>query len=121
MIIHPGISKAVYALFGAGGFLIGLVALVRPSTVVDITASADQLHLVQELGCAAVLVGLLALSCIRERGRTGHYLLMVFFGLLALLHWVAFWQGDRPLLSPVLNTVPIGVLTGLLLLTGSDP
>ena len=55
MITTSGITRAVYSVFGAGGVLGGLVALVQPSTLAGQTASADQLHLAQELGCAAVL------------------------------------------------------------------
>ena len=121
MRIIPAFRMAVHGLFGVGGLLGGAAALLLPTGWLPesvASLSAEEMHQAQELGCGAILVGLLALRCIREyeRSRGGHYLLMVFFGLLALVHWMDFFRDLRPILSPVLNTAPIALLTMVLLL-----
>ena len=121
MRIIPAFRMAVHGLFGVGGVLGGAAALLLPTGWLPASApslSPEEMHLTQELGCAAIVVGLLALRCLREyqRSRGGHYLLMVFFGLMALVHWMDFFRDLRPILSPVLNTAPIALLTMVLLL-----
>jgi len=45
-----------------------------------------------------------------ERRRSVHYCLVVFAFLLAAIHWVDYFAGHLPWISPVYNSVPFTVL-----------
>ena len=119
MTTRPGpakpLSQAVYALIGAGGVLVAFAAFLAPTGLIPaLGGDRDQesLHLFQELGAASLLVGAMGLWCLLNYRRSlpVHGLLIVFFGAISVVHWLAYFRGSHPLLSGLLNTVPLLVL-----------
>ena len=115
------ISIAVYALLGAGAILFGVTALCFPSAL---AAEAEQSvhlnHILREQGATAIFLGLMSLWCIfhYEQRRSVHYFLTLFTLLLAGIHWFDYLQGHKPLMSGLVNSVPLLVM---LALAGSLP
>jgi uncharacterized membrane protein len=113
----------VYGLFGGGAFLIGIAGLLFPSMVVE-EAGRDSLvsHLVREEAAAAVFIGCMLFSCIfnYERRNVVHYFLIVFTFLMAAIHWFDFLRGHKNWVSPIINSVPVLVLTMMALLSRSE-
>jgi hypothetical protein len=106
-------NKIVYAVFGAGALLYGLVTLVAPAVLMSEAArSFPFTHIMREQGAAGVFIGLMFFWCIPnyERRRSVHYLLMVFAFLLAAIHWFDFFAGHLRWLSPLYNSVPFAIL-----------
>ena len=112
-----------YGLFGGGALLIGAAGLLFPSAVVE-EAGRDSLvaHLVREEAAAAVFIGCMLLWCIfnYERRNVVHYFLIVFAFLMAAIHWFDFLRGHKNWLSPIINSIPVLVLTMMTLLSRSE-
>ena len=69
-------------------------------------------HLPQEFGSAMICLGLLALWCSANatRARLASSLLLLFFVLISMVHWLDFAKGNVPLASPLMNTAPTMLL-----------
>ena len=102
-----GYLRLVHTLLG--GLLVpaGLAAVFMPAIFVpDGETSAIALHLTQEQGAAFVFVGSMALWCARRPCRPLHGGLVVFWVLFGGIHRGAYSQGERTLLSPLVNSLP---------------
>ena len=103
----------VYVAFGAIAIVYGLVAVLFPARLLsEASRSIHLAHILREQGAAGIFIGLMGLWCIfnYERRRAVHYFLMVFAFLLAVIHWVDFFNSDLPWLSPVYNSIPFTAL-----------
>ncbi len=106
-------NSIIYGLFGVGGILYGVVALLVPTFfIVEAAQSFHVRHLLKEEGAAAVFVGLMAFWCIfnYERRAAVHYSLMIFAFLLAAIHWSDHFAGYLGWISALYTSVPFLVL-----------
>src|SRR2546421_6121144 len=107
------VNIVIYVVFGAVALIYGVAAVLSPATITAEAGRSFPLsHVLREQGAAGVFIGLMALWCIfnYERRRAVHYFLMVFAFLLAVIHWVDFFNGNLPWLSPVYNSIPFTAL-----------
>jgi hypothetical protein len=106
-------GKIIYSLFGGLSLVYGVGSLVSPASLLEEAGRSFHLaHAMRENGAAGVFIGLMAFWCAfnYERRRSVHYCLMVFAFLLATIHWVDYFGGDLPWISPVYNSVPFTIL-----------
>ena len=118
------VNSIIYGLLGGGALLIGIAGLLFPAVVVPEAAHDSQVsHLVREEAAAAVFIGCMFLWCIfnYERRNVVHYFLIVFTFLMAAIHWFDYLQGHKNWVSPIINSVPVIVLTTMALLSRSEP
>ena len=90
-----------------------MAMLISPPSLLREAAQSFHLaHAMRENGAAGIFIGLMAFWCAfnYERRRSVHYCLMVFALLLAAIHWVDYFAGHLPWISPVYNSVPFTVL-----------
>ena len=114
------INSIIYGVFGAGAILYGVVALIAPAFIISQSAQSFHLrHIFREQGAAAIFVGLMAFWCIfnYERRTAVHYCLMVLALLLAAIHWFDHFAGYMGWISPLYNSVPFVVLSGMAILS----
>jgi hypothetical protein len=107
------INIVLYALIGAGAVLFGVAALFSPTFLESEAVQSGELrHILREQGAAVVFLGLMSFWCIvhYEQRRGVHYFLVLFGLLLAGIHWNDYLQGTRPIMSGVINSVPLLVL-----------
>lgn len=110
------VNMIVYTLLGAGAILYGVAAIFFPATLVSEAAQSGHLkHILREQGASAVFIGLMSFWCIAhyEQRRVVHYFLTVFALLLAGVHWIDYGDGDKPLMSGLINSVPFLVMSAL--------
>lgn len=113
-------NSIIYGLFGAGAIIYGVVALLAPAFFMSEAAQSFHLrHIFREEGAASIFAGLIAFWCILnyERRTTVHYCLMVFAFLLAAIHWFDHFAGYLGWISPLYNSVPFLVLSGMAILS----
>ncbi|MEO8435958.1 MAG: DUF4345 family protein [Pyrinomonadaceae bacterium] len=112
-------SVVVYAIFGAVAISIGLGALIAPGAIEpEATEASNMAHLLREQGAATIFLGLMSFWCIFnfDRRRIVHAFLTLFALLMAGIHWFDYLAGRRPLLSGLLNSVPVGIFLAMLVL-----
>lgn len=116
------VNQIVYGIYGAAAILIGIVSLLFQGMLIsEAQRSVELSHVVREGGAAGIFVGLMSIWCIfnYERRSAVHYFLIVFAFLMAAIHWFDYFGERRPLMSPVLNSVPLIVLALMALLSRS--
>ena len=104
------IHIVLYWILGIATLGAALFALIHP-----LGKSPEEMHLGRELAAAMVFVALMFLWCARnyEQRRAVHGALIVFAVLLALVHWLDYFHGTRPLMSGVINSVLAAVLLAM--------
>jgi hypothetical protein len=118
------ITSIIYLVLGTGAIAYGVTALLFPSTFEASAAESLPLqHILREGGAASIFVGLVALWCTFDsEPRWGvHRLLTVLTFLLAAIHWVDYFGGNRGKISLILNTIPFLTLLALSLLHKRPP
>ena len=113
------VFKSIYAVFGAGAIAFGVMIFISPATLgAEVKSSFELYHVLREEAAAGIFIGLMFLWCIfnYERRAWVHYCLMVFAFLMAVIHWSDYLTGHRRWLSPVINSVPLLVLSIMILL-----
>ena len=116
------INQIIYAAFGVGAILFGVAALLFQGALLsDTHRSFPTTHIFREEGAAAIFIGLMSLWCIfnYERRTSVHYFLMAFAFLIAAIHWLDYFAGHLPWMSPLYNSVPLIVLTTMAVLSRS--
>jgi hypothetical protein len=122
------LAKSLYALVGAVFLFAGFAVLALgtghlPPAVEDLIVALghddpNTLHIMQEFASLLVFVGLIALWFVRhyEHSRMFHWAMTLFWGLIALVHWVDIRGNFEAGLGQAINTVPAAVflLVGLL-------
>ena len=106
-------TVGVYALFGFLAIAAGLAAFVSPALALpadEFTALTS--HLTRELSSAFVFIGLMFFWCIRhyEQRRPVHLAFLAFIVLFAGVHWLDYFGDRRDVMSPLLNSIPVGLL-----------
>lgn len=104
------LARGVYGIFGVLTLALGVAAVVRPSLAIPLDSySALTSHLVREQGAHGVFIGLMSLWCMTHftQRRLVHWYLLVFALLFSAIHWLEFFQHNRTLASPAVNTVPL--------------
>lgn len=107
-------NQIIYGLIGAGAILIGIVSLMFQGVLIhDGDRTGELSHILREGGAAVIFVGLMSIWCIfnYERRAAVHYFLIVFAFLMAAIHWGDFLTGHRKWISPLMNSVPLIVLS----------
>src|SRR5262245_48222964 len=107
------IALAVYVLIGALGVILGIAALLMPELALPPDARSPLTeHLVREQGAEGLSIDLMAFWCLVHFGqrRPVHYALLLFVALFASIHWAEFFASRRPLMSPLVNSVPFLLL-----------
>jgi len=115
MSFYKTLNATVYGLLGLATLALGVLGMLAPTgwlPGIAAEAGTEERHLTQEFGSALVFVGLMTFWCAfnLERSRTVHYLLMAFFALLSLVHWLDYGRDTRPLASALFNTLPFLLL-----------
>ena len=116
-------NLVIYSLFGAIAILYGITNLLFPAFMVPESAQSFPLsHILREQAAMAMFVGCMFLWCIfnYERRTTVHYFLIVFAFLLAAIHWSDYLSGHLNWRSPLLNSVPVALLTVMALMSRSE-
>ncbi len=112
------LHQIIYALFGAGMLLVGVVGFLLPFGFMPELAEAyddEALHVVQEASSAVLALGLVSLWCAWNyaQSRALHWVLTLFFILISALHWADYVRDERPIESGLINSVPAVVLLAL--------
>jgi hypothetical protein len=110
------ISILVYGIYGAVAVVFGVTALLFP-TVLSSEAgrSFHLMHTLREQGATTIFMGLMSFWCIfnYDQRRIVHYWLTIIAFLLAGIHWIDYFGGHLPWLSPLYNSVPFAVLLAM--------
>jgi hypothetical protein len=95
------VAIALYALLGLGAVAAGVWFGFRP------VEGAGHLHL--EIGSGLMTIGALSLLVAWRFPQSWPWraVIILFFALIAVVHWYDFVNEGVPLLSPLLNSVPI--------------
>jgi uncharacterized membrane protein len=110
------INIVVYALLGAGGILYGAGALFFPTSLASEAAQSEHLtHILREQGASAIFLGLMSFWYIAhyEHRRIVHYFLTLFALLLAGIHWIDYADGNKPIMSGLINSILFLVMSAL--------
>src|SRR5687767_4331265 len=116
-------SVVVYAIFGAVTIALGLGALLVPGSLEEEAIPASNMaHLLREQGAATIFLGLMSFWCIfnYDRRRVVHIFLTLFTFFIAGIHWFDYLKGQRPLMSGILNSVPLIVFLAMLVFNKRD-
>jgi peptidoglycan/LPS O-acetylase OafA/YrhL len=106
-------NQIIYALFGAIAILLGVAVLVFPRLLTsEAERTVPMMHILREEAAAGVFIGLMSIWCIfnYEKRTAVHSFLIVYTFLMAAIHWFDYLTGHRPLMSPLVNSVPLIVL-----------
>ena len=116
-MIHT-ITKLTYAFFGLLFLFVGISLVsyktgVLPASVAEIIFNQAQhndssLHLLQEFGSLMVFTGILSFWFILDynQSKKFHVAMIIFWALMAIIHWTdTLSHGGRPLYA-IVNTVP---------------
>ena len=98
--------------------MLGVTVLVFPGVLIsELERTGPVIHVLREEGAAGVFIGLMSIWCIfnYEKRTAVHYFLIVYTFLMAAIHWFDYLTGHRPLMSPLLNSVPLIVLVLMVL------
>jgi hypothetical protein len=110
--------KCLYGLIGVIFVVLGTTVLlfntgilpdaVRRALLEESRGDLTTLHVVQELGTALVFIGLITFWFIRhyQRSQAFHWMLTVFWGLLALVHWFDVRGPSTSTIGPLINGMP---------------
>lgn len=109
----------MYGIFGAVAIAIGLGALIVPGAVEpEATEASNMAHLLREQGAATIFLGLMSFWCIFnfDRRKIVHVFLTLFTLFIAGIHWFDYLAGRRPLLSGILNSIPLAIFLTMMVL-----
>jgi uncharacterized membrane protein len=113
------IRAAVYGIFGTVAVVIGFAALILPGAVEpEATEASNMAHLLREQGAATIFLGFMSFWCIFNFDRRSlvHLFLTLFTLFIAGIHWFDYVAGRRPLMSAILNSVPLAIFLAMLVL-----
>jgi hypothetical protein len=119
------LTKVAYALQGAA-FLAGGAATLLvntgllPDSLRDVVlgfsrGELETLHIIQEYGALLVLGGLLTFWFLLhyEQSRGFHWIMSVFWAIMALIHWFNVAEPSLSVVSGLINTVPFALFLAI--------
>lgn len=123
------IIAGIYGVIGAAFFLLGLFGLFQPKlglgpfegmdlSAPNLAKMADSIvHFTMELSASVIALGSLLLwgSFNANDSQKLDYLFIGYFILFSGLHWFEFFQDNRTIMSPLINSIPL-LLFGIVLL-----
>ena len=125
------IPQIIYGILGAIFLIAGGGAILKPDILLpEVTGSISEnldylyklkdsvLHLTQELGVAIFGIGatLIWATFNVEKVGTLIYAFLIFTGLFGGIHWMEYFEGNRKILSPLINSLPFALLLIVMLL-----
>jgi hypothetical protein len=122
------LTKSLYVLQGSLFLAAGVSVLLLgtgllPAAVRDILLDVGRhdentLHIMQEFASLLVFVGLMTFWFVRhyDQSRPFHWAMILFWGLIALVHWFDVRGGFEYGLGQVINTIPFGLFLAVGLL-----
>ena len=127
------VVRIFYVLFGALLLGVGVASLLVETGLLPAGAketalsfangNADTLHVMQEYATLLFFVGVVTLWFARhyEQSRVFHWAMTATLALHAFAHWLDV-RGERALVGPVVNTVPVALflLVGLVRLKARE-
>jgi hypothetical protein len=105
------VNLTIYVLVGLAFLALGGLAFFfagDQNPVQDGEAILEVNHIIREAGAAHIFVGLSCFWCAFnfKKSRGFHYVLLFFFGLLSIQHWMDYMHDLRPLSSGLVNSIP---------------
>jgi hypothetical protein len=122
-----GLAGTLYLVAGVSVLLLGTGLLPGPvrDLITDLAhGEPHTLHILQEFGSVLIFVGLITFWFLRhyEQSRPFHWAMTLFWGLLALVHWVDIRGSFHSGTGPLINTMPFALFLAIgLLRQWSDP
>src|SRR5262245_38803457 len=116
-----GMTAAIFFLAGAS--ILAVNTGLLPRVVSDVVMEESQgslqtLHVAQELGTLLLFAGLITFWFLRHYEQSGffHWALTIFWGLLALVHWIDVRGPDPDMAGNLVTSIPcvVFVAAGLL-------
>ncbi len=116
-----GLVSVLFLLAGGTVLLFGTGLLpgpVREFILALAEGSPNTLHIMQEYASLLVFIGLITLWFLRhyDQSRTFHWTMTLFWGLIALVHWVDVRRGFDFDVGVLINTTPFALFLALGLL-----
>jgi hypothetical protein len=116
--ISYGIVGAILLALGAITLLFNTGLLpdaFRRAIVEESRGDLTVVHILQELGCALVLVGMITFWFIKhyDHSHAFHWMLTAFLGLLALVHWFDVRGPFTSIADPIVNTAPFALFVAI--------
>lgn len=130
------VAKSVYLILGLVFTSYGAYYLISPNSllpdaILDLTADSGMLdlvsqemaHLAQELGASFLAWGLIMFWCIfnRDKATWINYILLLFFACISGIHWMEYLAGNRELISPLFNSIPLFLFIVVILTNSNRP
>ena len=125
-------AKGTYGVMGAAFLAAGISTLLvntglLPDAVREVIAAQFAqnnlgfLHIIQELGSLLVLTGLVTLWCVwnYEQSRAIHWMLTLYWAIMALIHWFNVASPTVSVASGLINTIPVAVFLALGVMRGA--
>jgi len=130
MNLNTKIIAGIYGIIGGVFFLLGLLGLFKPElglkpfegmdlSLPNLAKLADSIvHFTMELSISVIALGSLLLwgSFNATTSQKLDYLFVGYFILFAGIHWFEFFQDNRTIMSPLINSIPLFLFGVVLLL-----
>jgi len=130
MTLNSKIITGIYGMLGAVFLLLGLLGLFQPklslqafdnvdlSTPIIAKLADTIVHFTMELSASIIALGSLLLwgSFKVTTSKKLDYLFVGYFVLFSGLHWFEFFQDNRTIMSPLINSIPLFLFIIILLL-----
>jgi hypothetical protein len=103
------VARVIYGVLGGLAISLSFLVLFKPALALPPEAySTLTAHLVREQAAEGMFIGLMSFWCLVnfDRRRAVHFALILFTAVFAGIHWAEYFHARRPLLSPLLNSVP---------------
>jgi hypothetical protein len=115
------LRRFIYAALGVVFTTGGCIALFNPeSNLIPpetspsiegyiLTLTENVLHTTMELATAIIPIGLLLIWAAINPNQTEkiNYFFLLFFILFSSIHWYEFFRGNRTIISPLINSIPL--------------
>ena len=117
------IPQFIYGILGAVLLLGGVVLILKPAITFpreiafiaspNLIVADTVVHLAQELGVTLVGISTILLWATFNVEKVGSliYAFLLFAMLFGGIHWMEYFEGNRKILSPLINSLPFVLLS----------